>query len=462
MSRSLRLALFFTAASLVAPAALAQVCSGVVVLASQGEVDAFDCAEVTGDLAISGGDITDLTPLAGLTSVGSLGIEANPVLVTLAGLEDLTSVGGLYIGVNPVLVSLAGLEGLTSVVQDGVTISGNAALTSLAGLEDLTSAGNLYIDNNDALTSLTGLEGLTSVGDYVAIQDNDALTSLAGLEDLTSVGSLGIGGNAVLTSLAGLESLTTLGGSLGIGGNAVLTSLAGLDNLTFVPGSLFIRDNTALTSLAGLENVTVIEGACLMCNGGLEIRGNPALTSLAGLGNLTSIGRGLYIVDNVGLTSLAGLEDLTSVGENGLDIEDNAALTDCACGLGGLISGDPLIFSGVNGEVIINANALGGQCTSPEVVLDDFATGARCMPVASEPAPGGPDSVRAFGALPEPVPRYGYHRASPCRRPPTSASSSTTCSGARWPCSSTGPWRRPTTRWPSTRRGSRAGRTSCG
>ena len=123
-----------------------------------------------------------------------------------------------------------------------------------------------------------------------------------------------------------------------------------------------------------------------MCTGGLYIRGNPALTSLAGLESLTSIG----LPGNGGR----------------LDIQENTVLSDCACGLGGLISGDPPAFTGVEEPVFINitANAPGGHCTSPQVVLDAFPA-ARCMPVASEPSAGVPD--RYALSPPYPNPFYG-------------------------------------------------------
>ena len=505
MSRSLRLALLFTA-SLAGPAALAQVCTGNITLSSQAAVDTFNCTEVTGDLRISGGDIADLTPLAGLTSVGFLGIEANPVLGSLAGLEDLTF-GNLFIYIrdNDALTSLVGLEGLTSIFSldienndaltslagldnvtsigvSGLRIGDDDALTSLAGLDDIRAVGGrgLFIQGNDALTSLAGLESLAVVNgggcicgggfnieynnaltsldaleslasvERFNIQGNTALTSLAGLESLTAVGSLSVGGNAALTSLVGLEGLTSV--SLSIFDNPVLTSLVGLEGLTSLEG-LEIRSNAALTSLAGLENVTAVGGLGLLniqgnvalrsldalesltSVGGLLVGDNDALTSLAGLEGLTSVGGhddsffGLYVYDNDALTSLAGLENVTSsvagevvisrnpalasleglenIASIGIDlsIDENGTLSECACGLSGLISGDPPDFTGVNGTVIINANAPGGQCSSPQVVLD---ASELCMPVASEPAPGVPDRF----ALAQPYPNPFRHTAT--------------------------------------------------
>lgn len=237
----------------------AQVCTGDVTLSSQAEVDAFDCSEITGSLAIDGGDIVDLTPLAELTSVGGyITIYGNLALISLAGLEGLTSVGGgLDIRYNDALPSLAGLGGLTGSVGGYLTIRSNTALTSLAGLEGISSIGGyLFVKDNDALPSLAALEGLTSLRGLF-IDNNDALTSLAALEGLSSVGDrLSISDNVALTSLTGLEGLTSVGGSLNIYGNVALTSLAGLEGLTSVGEFLQVVHNAALSDCAcGLRSL---------------------------------------------------------------------------------------------------------------------------------------------------------------------------------------------------------------
>ena len=131
----------FAVVVLVAPSAKAQVCEGDFELETQADVDAFDCAEVTGGLTIDGNGITNLD-----------------------GLSSLTSVGGY------------------------VRISGNPALTSLDGLSGITSVdGSVRIEENDALVSLDGLNGLTSVGDDLSIEENDALTNVDALASLTFI-----------------------------------------------------------------------------------------------------------------------------------------------------------------------------------------------------------------------------------------------------------------------------------
>ena len=371
-SASTRYAGFLLVVLAIAPVR-AQVCTGDITLTSQADVDAFACSEVMGSLTIDGfntmSDISVLTPLSPLTAVGgSLTIQGNDALPSLDGLGTLAFIGG------------------------SLSLFNNDALVSIADLENITAVGGtLGIDGNDALATLAGLENITSVGLVLSIEGNDMLESLAGLEGLTSVGQgLGISNNAALMSIAALENLTSLGQALLIVNNDALGSLEGLENVTAVGLALSIEGNDVLESLAGLEGLTSV-------GGDLTLSSNAALASLMGLQHLTFVGGALTLDTNFALASLAGLENVTAVGA--LTIETNTALNDCACGLTGLISGDPPTFTGVASDVVIFSNAAGGQCTSPAVVL---AASASCEPVANEPSADVPEALVLKAVYPNP------------------------------------------------------------
>ncbi|MBE2209274.1 MAG: hypothetical protein IAE84_16935, partial [Saprospiraceae bacterium] len=108
-------------------------CPGDLVFSSQAEIDAFSanypgCTQITGNITISGADITNLFGLAAIESItGTLLIENNPTLNALNGLNALTSVGALHLRSNAVLGSLAGLGGLTS-AGNAIQITNNALL----------------------------------------------------------------------------------------------------------------------------------------------------------------------------------------------------------------------------------------------------------------------------------------------------------------------------------------------
>ena len=86
-----------------APNASAQVCASLT-LRTQAQVDAVNCGSVTGTLSISGPDITDLSPLSSISSVG----------------------GDLFIHVNTPLTNLDGLAALTFVERDLIIIGNDA------------------------------------------------------------------------------------------------------------------------------------------------------------------------------------------------------------------------------------------------------------------------------------------------------------------------------------------------
>merc|ERR1712072_510561 len=114
------------------------------------------------DLKISGDDLTDLTPLAGLKSVSGLSISDTDKLESLDALENLENVD------------------LSLVIED------NEKLKS-ASLPKLSNVGmSLMIEDNEALASIS-LPDLGSVGMSLTIEAEE-LASLDGLQ----VGSVGM------------------------------------------------------------------------------------------------------------------------------------------------------------------------------------------------------------------------------------------------------------------------------
>merc|ERR1711934_1021167 len=89
-------------------------------------------------------DVTDLTPLSGITEIGSLSIEDTEKLETIKMSLDIED--------NEALTSVA-LPGLKNVGM-GVEIEENEKLTSVA-FSGLTVGMNFKIKENDALTKLS-------------------------------------------------------------------------------------------------------------------------------------------------------------------------------------------------------------------------------------------------------------------------------------------------------------------
>ncbi len=313
---------------------------------TQQQIDDFavnypGCTEILGSLNI--GTLYAPTPtivnLNGLSQIsivgGTLDIQENDNLSSLAGLENITSIGeDLWIGINSSLTTLNGL-GNIQFLGGGLTIDENYNLTDISALSNsnLSTLSHLRIVNN-SLTSLEGLESVTEVNDLSIV--NEPFTNLQALSNISSINNnLQISSSPSLTNLQGLENVTGSIQSLDIAGNSSLTSIAQLSNLTDIR-YLTINNNPVLTSLQGLENIDSIynelsigvsygseDGNDLLTNldalqglnylgGMLKIIGNQNLTSIEQLSNLTHISS-LLIYDNPSLTSLQGLENIDSI-----------------------------------------------------------------------------------------------------------------------------------------------------
>ncbi|MEP0548228.1 MAG: T9SS type A sorting domain-containing protein [Rhodothermales bacterium] len=399
---------FFLAAALPGFAVQAQVCQGSFELDTQAEVDAFDCAEVTGNLMI-GGVVSSIDSLHSLVSVGgTLRLSSRGGLNDLAGLGALVSAGTLFITHNESLVHLNGLTSLSEV--GNIHISGNEELLDVAGLLALTYVeGDVVIAGNDVLSTLEGLAGLTSVGGLLSINRSNALSDLDGLHNIVSVGSLTVYESENLTNLRGLGALASVGEAAYIYNNDALADLGGLNNLIAVEGLLEISYNSALYSLQGLESLLsigelVIEGNGVLTNlegldalastdDNLIITGNGALTDLDNLNGLTAIGGRLQINANDALPHLDGLANLIAVAE-GLRVFSNNVLSSCTVGLYDLLAND-----GVGGDIDISNNATG--CNSVEEILnsvdaEDEATPAVTALAAPFPNPTAGTTTLAF------------------------------------------------------------------
>ncbi|MCF0040673.1 T9SS type A sorting domain-containing protein [Dyadobacter fanqingshengii] len=135
--------------------------------------------------------LTDITGLSALESIdGDMIIVGNSSLISLAGLEKLESIGdgtSLIIASNPQLEDMRALSGLTTVGT--LIVDDNEVLTSLAGLNNLvTVTDSLSVSANALLENLDGLENLKTIGGSVTVIQNSLLASLSGLGKLESIG----------------------------------------------------------------------------------------------------------------------------------------------------------------------------------------------------------------------------------------------------------------------------------
>jgi hypothetical protein len=226
-----------------------------ITFSTQIQIDNFQtnypgCTEIEGYVTIEGSDITNLTGLNMLISIGGI--------LTIKDTENLED--------------FSGLDALENIAMD-VHITNNTGLNSLTGPSSLQSiGGNLNLSSNSALLNLSGLESLTEISENLWIIDNSNLTSVSGLDALVSIGeTISFFANTSLASLLGLSTLNTIGDAIYIDNNDNLGSLAGLDNID--PNSILnlIIINNDLLSTCDVESICdYLENP----NGIIEICGN--------------------------------------------------------------------------------------------------------------------------------------------------------------------------------------------
>ncbi|MBN2362407.1 MAG: hypothetical protein JXR83_23345 [Deltaproteobacteria bacterium] len=256
------------------------------------------------------------------------------VLASLDGLEELRMVQR-YLAVQYLtdLTSIAGLKRLRSVGSDrdrhGIWLQSLPRLSTLHGLEGLiTMQGTLAIEYGmDELMDISSLSGLTEAAS-VAFSGLERLLTLHGLDNVTGVDRvLSLTYNPVLSDISALEGAFSSG------------TLTRLD----LAGNPDLQDLSPLTAIAAIVKNSAgdtcppaTEEDYFYTSGSLALRyGGPASVSF--LSNLQTIECSLYVY-RTGLTSLAGLSSLDALGGN-LEIDGNSQLVELGlpedCDFGG-------------------------------------------------------------------------------------------------------------------------------
>lgn len=365
-------------------------CPSYVSLADQAEVDAFianypNCQHIAGGLDIGhyffNQDDTDITDISGLSNIQTIGgklMIGNTLLVNFDGLDNLVSIDSyIFITQNDSLENVDAFSSLTT-VGGNVHFNANHDLESLSGFSNISSiGGNLEITHHHDLVEIIGFSQLTNIPGGLYFDDSPLLTDLEGFHNIQSVdGGLGVSiGGTGITDLYGLRSLQSINainniyGNLLISLNPNLTSLYGLEQLTFIEKSLNITHspllidlnnlsnlnhvekltvkNTGITNFSGLENIQLNNRVRIQDNPNLVdlndldfgpviferilLENNPQLIDISSLSTVDSIygssALGLEISNNDALEDLTGLENLVWIGDD-LDISGNEVLTD--------------------------------------------------------------------------------------------------------------------------------------
>ncbi len=200
------------------------------------------------ELYLYSNEISDVSPLAGLTSLLELYLYDNEIS-DVSPLRGLTSLRELVIGGNNIS-DVSPLAGLT-LERLGLSATPISDVSPLAGMKSLES---LSLGSNHNLTDLWPLAGLTSLW-YLYLYDTP-IWDLSPLADLRSLTFLRLGNAPIsdLSPLAGLKSLEVL--AVGSCYGVVAPDLAPLAELTSLRylglDANGISDVSPLLSNAGL------------------------------------------------------------------------------------------------------------------------------------------------------------------------------------------------------------------
>jgi hypothetical protein len=137
------------------------------------------------DLFLVDTDLTDLSDLTALESVGSLTIYSHDRLTSLAGLENVTHLDYLGLSFVSTLDDLSGLSGLEEVGILSIDFHGPAGMGGMTSLREVDS---LLLTANRWLEDLEAFSGVESVNNLDVIS-NSALVSVSGMRSLRHLGN---------------------------------------------------------------------------------------------------------------------------------------------------------------------------------------------------------------------------------------------------------------------------------
>ncbi len=294
---------------LVSHTGLAAQCPNVITLNSQEQINDFtfsfeNCNEFSGQMIISGSDITDLDGLSSILAIyGSLEIR-NTRIKNVDALSFISTLNGtLSIYNNDLLENLNGLDHITNL--DSLTIAANPMITNYTGLDNLTDVDYLKIEDMQT-ADFSGFSNLERAAEFV-VNDNTQLASLNGLSSLENVSILGLSSNQSLSKLTGMENLNAEETFISIKNCPTLSNLDGFQNYEQL-NVLELEQNGNLESLDGLENVTSATR--------INVFGCNSLNDLDALRNLTAIREDLTFAFCNMVSDFSAFNNLESIGRN--------------------------------------------------------------------------------------------------------------------------------------------------
>ena len=288
--------------------------------------------------------LTDLTPLAGLTQLETLRLGGSDSGVNNPNLQDLTPLSGLknleilVLPGNSQIRDLTPISGLTNLREFSMSGDSSAGAYQIADLSPLAGLTNLErlsvtINGVDSLEPLRNLKKLAYlfINGEGAYQDFSPISELTELQTLRLVGT----GNSQMAPgdlqfISGLTQLKTLklhfDGTLSLRGIEGLTALETVTLMYHNGDDAFCVDIEALSGLTNLKELTLciddrvldlspltplknLRALTLFCQGSDWAK--PSLTDLTPIGQLTEL-QSLALYER-NITDISPLRDLTNL-----------------------------------------------------------------------------------------------------------------------------------------------------
>jgi len=307
------------------------------------------------NLDLLGTQVSDLSPVAGLTGLDILDLEFTQVS-DLSPLSGMTSLTWLLLQGTPVsdLSPLSGLTGLSLLDLGGTPVSDLSPLSGITGMTTLRVGGTQVSD----LSPLSGMTSLSSLAlNETQVSDLSGLSGLTGLTDLQLVNT----GVSDLSALSGLTGLTTLYlDNTDVSDLSVLSGLTALQTLSL--SGTPVSDVSPLSGLTDLTDLTLW---------GTQVSD---VTPLAGLTQLQSLQLG-----GSQIADLSPLEKVAATATNFSASGQNPVLPDATVGTSPLpikgFSGEPVTVTAFGSATVDNAAGT-ITYTGPGTVTLSWQTGS--------------------------------------------------------------------------------------
>ncbi|MDE2888406.1 MAG: hypothetical protein OXR72_09320 [Gemmatimonadota bacterium] len=216
---------------------------------------------------VNSNDISDLSPLSGLTNLAYLDLYRNSIS-DISDLSGLTGLTDLFLNENSIS-NLSALSTLTNLARLGLSQNG---ISDISALSDLT--GLFYLDLfENSITNLSGLSTLTNL--TWLFLDYNSISDISALSNLTKLTRLGLEHNSI-SNVSALSNLTDLV-NLVLWHNSI-SDISALSNLTGIK-YLYLNQNN-ISGISALSNLTNLEILGLEDNDILDVSPLVANTGL--------------------------------------------------------------------------------------------------------------------------------------------------------------------------------------